>query len=262
MNKTSQLLCVHSALLFAVALGLGIFMIAGWLPPLRPDMGAAELQQLFIDNATAIRIGMVVTGVGTAFFWPFAAAIYGQMRRIEGEHHPMATTQFGAAAGGVVAVMVPAYLWLGMAYRPEALSPATVQMVSDACWLMFIGAFGPGLVQNLAIGFCILGDKSATPIYPRWVGYANLWIALTFFPGGLLPFFKTGPFAWNGVIGFWVVAIAFFGWILMMWWMTRKAVLEHPLCRRAPLSLRDGQYRYTGNWAFLFGIEANARNAT
>jgi hypothetical protein len=53
---------------------------------------------------------------------------------------------------------------------------------------------------------------------PRWVGFANIWIAILFLPGALLPFFHSGPFSWNGIIGFWLVANALFGWIVIMWW--------------------------------------------
>ena len=33
MNRTSQLMCAHSGLLFVLLLGVGVFAIAGWLPP-------------------------------------------------------------------------------------------------------------------------------------------------------------------------------------------------------------------------------------
>jgi hypothetical protein len=62
--------------------------------------------------------------------------------------------------------------------------------------------------------------------YRRWVGYAKLMIL--FLPGALLPFFHAGPFAWNGIIGFWLVAVAFFGWIFMMWRMTVRAIRNDP----------------------------------
>lgn len=85
-----------------------------------------------------------------------------------------------------------------------------------------IGAFPPAGLQNLAIGLCSLGDNNNR--YPRWIGFVNFWIAILFLPGVLLPFFKSGPFAWNGLIGFWLVAFAFFGWIIMMWWSTVRAI--------------------------------------
>jgi hypothetical protein len=164
--------------------------------------------------------------VSAAFLWPWAAAMAIQMRRIEGAHPVLSLAQFGTASGTVLALMVPAYIWLAVAYRPELLEPATLQLMNDYAWLMFIGAFGPGFIQCLSLGFCILSDKSGGAVYPRWLGYANFWIAICFLPGSLLPFFKTGPFAWNGALGFWFVAVAFFTWIILMWWMTHKAIVN------------------------------------
>jgi hypothetical protein len=64
-------------------------------------------------------------------------------------------------------------------------------------------------VQNFAFAFAILTDTRTTPLFPRWLGYLNIWAAITFTPGVILPFFKSGPFAWNGIFVFWIPAIVF-----------------------------------------------------
>jgi hypothetical protein len=99
-----------------------------------------------------------------------------------------------------------------------------MQIINDFCWLIFVGMFSPAVLQAFVIGACILSDKRADPVFPRWVGFANLWAAVLFLPGALLPFFKHGPFAWNGLIGFWLVATAFFAWYILMWWSTVRAI--------------------------------------
>jgi len=40
----------------------------------------------------------------------------------------------------------------------------------------------------------------------------------------VIPFFKTGPLAWNGLIGFWIPAAVFGLWELVMGIMTLRAV--------------------------------------
>ena len=47
MNKTSQLVCAHSGLLFVLLMAIGIFAIAGWLPPHDPSWTAAEIVRIF-----------------------------------------------------------------------------------------------------------------------------------------------------------------------------------------------------------------------
>ncbi|HKY92631.1 MAG TPA: hypothetical protein VJM11_16400 [Nevskiaceae bacterium] len=227
MNKATQLLCAHCALVFAVLLGGGIFGVTGLFPPYSPTHTAAEVLQYFQDHEVRIRVGMTLLALGSVWWWPFSAAIAMQMRRMEGPRHPLTYVQMASASGTVVAVIFPAYFWLTMTFRPDVTPAESMQFFNDLSWLAFIGMYPPGLIQNLSIAACILAHPRPD-IYPRWVGFANLWIAAGFVPGALLPYFKTGPFAWNGAIGFWMVATFFFGWILMMWWMTVKAIQREP----------------------------------
>jgi hypothetical protein len=43
-------------------------------------------------------------------------------------------------------------------------------------------------------------------------------------PGTILVFFKGGPFAWNGIMTFWVPFGAFFMWIIVMTRLLLRAV--------------------------------------
>src|SRR5581483_3345724 len=82
----------------------------------------------------------------------------------------------------------------------------------------------PALMQCGAVGFAVLGDKSGDPVFPRWVGYYNLWTAFMFLPGALVIFFHTGPFAWNGILAFWVVAVLFGAWFIVMTFVLLQAI--------------------------------------
>ncbi|MGG2007397.1 hypothetical protein [Novosphingobium resinovorum] len=44
----------------------------------------------------------------------------------------------------------------------------------------------------------------------------NLWTGLLLLPGFAVGLFKTGPFAWNGVLAFWVPAVVFGIWFNLM----------------------------------------------
>jgi hypothetical protein len=85
--------------------------------------------------------------------------------------------------------------------------------------------FPPVLVQQLALATAVFGHPGQT-IFPRWVGYFNVWCALLLVPAVLLPFFKSGPFAWHGILEFWLAGIVFFGWILVMTYATFGAIKQ------------------------------------
>jgi hypothetical protein len=206
-------------------MGLGIFGIAGWLPVHDPAWSAEQIAQIVLDGRTRIQVGMMTLATGSVFFWSFSAAISMQMKRIEGnDSHPLTYIQIASASGTVLAILVPAYLWLALTYRPGHPSPETMQLINDFNWLTFVGMFPPAVIQNLSIGLCILSDRSRQPLFPRWVGIANLVEAAVFMVGFLIPFSQIGPFAWNGIVGFWLVAVLFFGWIVTMWWATVRAI--------------------------------------
>lgn len=43
-------------------------------------------------------------------------------------------------------------------------------------------------------------------------------------PASLMGLFKTGPFAYNGILAFWVVAVDFFVWMVVMSIVMMKAI--------------------------------------
>ena len=79
-----------------------------------------------------------------------------------------------------------------------------IVLLSDLGWITFLMPFGTFVVQNFAIGFAILVDKSALPVLPRWIGFFTIGVAILCLRGALLTLFKTGPFAWDGLFVLWV----------------------------------------------------------
>lgn len=223
MNARNQLLCAHSALLFMICTGLGVFIMPGWLPPPSPGLDAAGVSQIFVPTNLAMRIGVAMVALTCPLSMGLPAAITTQLRRIEGEHHVLADLQLACAVVGVIGIEIPSFLWLAISYR-EGISPVVQMTLNDMAWFIIIGAAGSAVLENICIGLCILGDDTGRNIYPRWLGYWNLWLAITLLPGVLLPFFKSGPFAWNGIMGFWVVVIGFFIWLLLNYVYTVKAI--------------------------------------
>ena len=53
-------------------------------------------------------------------------------------------------------------------------------------------------------------------------------------PGQMLFFFKSGPFAWNGLLGFWVPLTLFGGWFVSLFVLLRRAAL-HELREPTPV---------------------------
>jgi len=222
MNTRNQLICAHSTVIFVFFTLVGLVFLTGWVPPPSPALTAEQTAAIFTNN-TQLRIGLALIAFVSPLFMGLAMAIAAQLKRIEGSSHVLSNLQLLMAAVGVLAIQFPTLAWLGISYRP-GLSPEIIQTFNDVCWFIFLGAVSPGVFQPLAIGLCILGSESSEEVYPRWLGYGNLWLAFLLAPGVLIPFFMTGPFAWNGLFSFWLALNVFFFWMILNYIYTLKAI--------------------------------------
>ena len=80
------------------------------------------------------------------------------------------------------------------AFRPDRAADSTL-LLNDMTWIFLVVPWPPFTMQNFAFAFVILSDTRTTPLFPRWLGYLNIWAPIIFTPGVILPFFKSGPFA-------------------------------------------------------------------
>ena len=215
MSKRIQLACVWAGLVFFVLYLIAFAGIARFIPPPAPSLGADKINALFQDHAIQIRLGMVLGIIASALLIPFFGVISVQIARIERRLPVLALIQFGGAVLLVVFFQICGMLWATATFRPE-LEPSSVRMLNDLAWLTFVMIFPAYVLQLSCIAIASFMDHSADPLWPRWVGYLNLWVAMGGTGGGIAVFFKEGPFAWNGVIGFYIPIIAFVVWIAVM----------------------------------------------
>lgn len=223
MNSTAQRVCVWCGPVMIVV-WLGGFLIAGFLPPPDPGASAATIRDMFVDDTFRIRLGLLITMLAAALLVPFSAVIAAQIRRIEGPHQVLASTQLASGALLSVEFIVPIMVLLTAAYRPSEIDPSVVRMLDDMGWLMFVAVTSSAIVQIASIAFAILLDKRARPVFPRWAGYFNAWVAILITPPSLVVFFHHGPFAWRGLISFFFPLTVYATWLITMTVLTYRAV--------------------------------------
>lgn len=214
MNRRSQLLGVWCGPLFLVLFGVGMVALAQFIPPPKANDSAREVVELYSDHNDRLQAGLVLMMIGAAFIAPWCAVISVQLKRIEGRHTPMTTTQTMCGAVLVLVIVLPVMVMLAASFRPGR-DPGTTQALNDVAWLLFVMNFAPLMVQMLSIGVAALNAPDET-VFPRWVGYFNVWCAVMLLPGSLIVFFKDGAFAWHGALEFWLAAVVFFGWMVVM----------------------------------------------
>ncbi len=87
-------------------------------------------------------------------------------------------------------------------------------MLNDFSWICYVSLMSTAVLQAFALGGSILLAKGPSAVFPRWVGYMNLWAGIHVHARQHLHLLQTGPFAYDGLIA-WYLPVAFFAaiWI-------------------------------------------------
>ena len=244
MNAKMQRLCSWCGVGCTLLWLVGFWPLAHFFTPHAPTWTAGQVATFYQTNNTLIICGLILLGFGACLYLPWCAAISTQLRRIEGEHSVLAWSQLGLGSIFVWVFFLPVMIWIWIAYRPFDTPPELMWRMNDLAWLCFINPVCMIFFQGLAIGFAILSDTRAQPIFPRWAGFLNIWIVIVYLPGSLVPLFKTGPFAWNGILAWWIPLTLFVIWMVSMTWLLLRAIRRQEL----EAGERSGEYaaRYVG----------------
>jgi hypothetical protein len=91
-------------------------------------------------------------------------------------------------------------------------------------WIPFVGMTSTVVLQVSVFGVAILLDRRERPVFPRWLGYYNLWVALMFLPGTFNVFYQSGPLSRNGIIAWYIPLIVFATWLVITSFYLSRAV--------------------------------------
>jgi hypothetical protein len=226
MNRTVHKLCAWSGIGCLILLAIGFVGLARFVPPPSPHESAHQIARMFGDHTTAIRFGLIISMVSATLLMPFAVSIFTHMRRAEGRHPALAYIQLCLGTLFVFEFLYLIFFWQVAAFRPDRPA-AVIQTLNDMGWIPFVGLTSTFTLQSLVYGLAIILDKRPTPVFPRWLGYYNLWAALMFTPGTFDVFFHTGPLAWNGLVAFYIPVAVFASWLIINPIYLAKRVDEH-----------------------------------
>lgn len=214
----------------AVVVTLAGWLVAGMLPlPISPSASPSEVLSFFTDQPSRVMAGFVLSSIGVVLMAPMLALISVHMLRMEGRVPILAFTQILTAAVTVVVNLFPQLIFAVGGFRTDRSSD-TIVLLNDLAWLLLFTGIAPFMIQNVVIGLAVLRDPGG--VFPRWLAYLNFLVAFAFVPDVLAYFFKTSPFAWNGVLVFWLALTAYCVFLVAMSWACRRA--NHLLLAPAP----------------------------
>lgn len=229
MARHVTYLCFLCGPILAALFFIGFVVLAGFLPPPAPTLTPAEVAAVYQVHPIRTLVGTFCIMTAMGMLAPWGAAVAARLRVVETGVPVLTYVQLiNCAVSTMVVVFCPMF-WAAAAYRPFDTSPEIIRVMNDIAWFLVLAPWPPFTFWLFGVAGAILIDKRPVPDFPRWLAFFGIWAGILFVPAGGVLIFKTGPFAWNGLLAFYIPVIAFFLWLVIMSYYGLRAVASRPL---------------------------------
>ncbi|MDB5973114.1 MAG: hypothetical protein JWQ90_5564 [Hydrocarboniphaga sp.] len=196
----------YAMVFFYNLFGVVFVVMTRVMPPPKPWWDTPRVVQWFSDNHTGLLVGFGIIFMVAGLVAACNALIGYSMRRMSVSpafaYSYIAIYSLSATPGMLLTAIA---LTVG-AMRPDR-DPKLIQWLYDFAFLAFDGTMGVFLIGSLVWMIAILIDKNK--VFPLWFGYLNICNLITEIVVSPCWIFRQGPFAWNGVIAFWIDTVVF-----------------------------------------------------
>lgn len=225
LHSQTQVVMAWCGPAFTLCLFGGWGLLGGFIPLVPATDSATEVAAHYANNRELHLVGLTIAMAGAFLTLPFSLVVSLQLRRAERGFPIMTVLQFASGVIVTMVLTVPIVFFMVGSFRPER-PPEITLFMNDLSYILLIIPWPPVVGQLVAIAVATLQDRSAEPVFPRWVAWFSLWLSFLVVPATLIAFFHDGVFAWTGLIGFWIPAAAFGAWYLVMTWVLLRAVRQ------------------------------------
>jgi hypothetical protein len=203
----------------------GYVLLSGMFPPPSPALSATDVAALYTEHNMRLRIGVALCLIGGGFNIPWSLTVAAQMAKLEKGLPLWSILQMIGAVMNSIMVVVPVLLWGTAAFNP-ARNPEITQALHDFAMLTFITPVSWLWMQMLPVAIVSLSrrDHEARSAFPRWIGWLSMSLCLITQHGVTGQLVKTGPFAWNGLLTFWVPVAMSGLWVSALYYTLNKSI--------------------------------------
>ena len=224
-KKLDQWICWWSLPIFYHLFGFIFVYLARLMPPPAPGLTTDQIVEFIRANGDKLPLAWVLLSLtlGTASL--SSGLIMVQMKRMSVS--PVMAYAYMAALS---VAALPGCLLCGLlfsiaAFRPDR-DPQTIALLYDMGLLSFVGSLGCFVAQYLVFAVAIFLDKNK--IFPKWLAYMSIWGAVTELVAVPIWIFRSGPYAWNGYISFYLGTLIFVTWEFFLIVSLFKAIRRQP----------------------------------
>ena len=200
--------------------GVIICVLTRVTPPPRPDVTAADKVAFFAQHHLTIQIGFTVLLILLGGAAMTNGLVVYQMKRMSVGSVFAYGYLGGMSVGALPGFLLVTVCFLTAAFRPDR-DPELISLLYDLGMLSYNGSLGCFSVAYLVLALAILYDRN--DIFPKWFAYVCIWQIITEVIATQMFVFRSGPFAWNGSIAFWLAVVVFSVWLVALIVLLRRA---------------------------------------
>lgn len=224
-NIKAQWVSLWTGPAVGAVLVVALLAFPGFFPPMSPTMTADQVAQFYIEHTDWIRFSQITFNLCGIMLLPFFMVIVVQMKRMKTQSHIFAYCYLTAIVSGATIFALSNVFFLVAAFRPDR-NPELTLLLNDLAWIVFIAPIGMVLAQFLLLAAAVHFDDGPDPVFPRWVGPYSLATGVAITPAAGAAVWQTGPLAWDGLLSFWLRNGAFAAFVVVMFFVLRRAVLR------------------------------------
>jgi hypothetical protein len=208
--------------------------VVGWLgiahfwAPARADLGLDATKVWFSESHKwGTLIGCSLFYVAAGLLTPGSIQFGIMLSKIEGRRPLMSITT--AVCGIFISLIVffNCCAWIVAAYRPET-GADVIQSWYDWAWFAFLLGWIYLAIEMVATGIVELMDQRPEPMIPRWLTWLTFAGAATLIFAAGPAFFKSGPFAYHGLLAFYLPVVIWGAYITVTTWYMIKELERTP----------------------------------
>lgn len=204
--KLELWLAWYTVVVFYNFFGICFFGLTRTQPPPKAWWDLPQIVGWFHDKQWGLLLGFGIVFVIGAFATASTALIAYSIRRMSVSPAFAYAYLIIYSLAAVPGMLLTCIALVVGAMRPEH-DPRLMGFLYDMGFLSFSGTMGIFLIGSLVWGVAILLDRNR--VLPRWFGYFNICNALTEVVVATCCIEKSGPFAWNGAISFYINMVVF-----------------------------------------------------
>lgn len=232
-SERYELFGAWCAPIFTLLTAIGFLGLSHMYDPAAAHLSPVELSAFYADRDIAVEVGMSLFCVATAFLAIFSVQLGIELWRIEGRSVLMSASQALGGFGVVMLIFISCCLWIGAAYRAGAANPDVTVALNDAAWFGFLVGWVMLALQMATTAAITLHDKRANTLVPRWFSWASTVGAVLLVTANGCAVTKTGLFAWDGALGYYLPMAIWGTWLDGHAFLVRRAIRARHTAARA-----------------------------